>query len=842
MTDKKNLARETVCLSAFTYIALLFLFSACMKVDDSLTSTQLTIIDSEGILFESHGGSKTFEVESSRDWTAKVVSGNDWIDVSPTKGSNKTSKLTVIAKRNEGNTREGSFTITSSSLNKTITISQKGKDAPVLDYVTIKDIRDRFESSERSEIKIDESLLLKGVVISDKEGANRSAKRDGFIQDNAGSGIAFRVTQNETPYELGDELLINLNGATIRYFDYAGIVQLVFSKMDTEVVNQNVFVSPKEVTIDELEKGDYDGVLVKIKNVQFDEYESLSYYHEGNSTTRLLECADGSSIEVKTMKSASFGSETLPAGSGNIVGIASFCKEKWVLQMRNLDDVDEMSNKKDTRFVIEEPPVIESKITITALRTLLKDGAIYNEDSYIEGEVILNASKGNIINNKIYLADETAGVVLTFFTNEDVTTHLPLGAKVKVNLKGLKSKEINGLMQLGDDNTLSISAIEMVEQNSSTPLQPKPATIDELLLGKYQAELVKIEHVQFKNIEERYLDTPYIIDEKGNQLQVYTREEAHFAGRKVKEGMGTIVAVASVNQTPQLLIRSLDDLDDMKSDRFNDISDTPYITPSKKHITFNAKDGTENITINANVNWQVFNETPWLSVTPTAGESDEELTITASENEGEQRRATLIITNLDIIETIEVVQEGVIEEDSGLCEDLFFSEYIEGSSYNKYLEIYNGTGKVVDLSDYMVETYINGQTKAKYVERLFGFLKSGEVIVLENSRSYLYYDENSIVSTTTNFNGNDAVALVKAVGDTFVYVDIIGSIGEDPGKEWVDSNDKELTTLDRTLVRKPYVRKGITKNPKKGFPTLSTEWISYPIDTVDFLGSHSIEE
>ncbi|MDN5290186.1 MAG: hypothetical protein PWQ06_425 [Anaerophaga sp.] len=40
--------------------------------------------------------------------------------------------------------------------------------------------------------------------------------------------------------------------------------------------------------------------------------------------------------------------------------------------------------------------------------------------------------------------------------------------------------------------------------------------------------------------------------------------------------------------------------------------------------------------------------------------------------------------------------------------DLIISEYIEGSSYNKYLEIYNGTGQSVDLSDYEVHVFSNG--------------------------------------------------------------------------------------------------------------------------------------
>ncbi|MBT3468759.1 MAG: lamin tail domain-containing protein, partial [Opitutae bacterium] len=39
--------------------------------------------------------------------------------------------------------------------------------------------------------------------------------------------------------------------------------------------------------------------------------------------------------------------------------------------------------------------------------------------------------------------------------------------------------------------------------------------------------------------------------------------------------------------------------------------------------------------------------------------------------------------------------------------DLFFSEYAEGSSYNKYLEIYNPTGSPIDLSGYAYPSVSN---------------------------------------------------------------------------------------------------------------------------------------
>ena len=44
--------------------------------------------------------------------------------------------------------------------------------------------------------------------------------------------------------------------------------------------------------------------------------------------------------------------------------------------------------------------------------------------------------------------------------------------------------------------------------------------------------------------------------------------------------------------------------------------------------------------------------------------------------------------------------------------DLFFSEYVEGSSNNKALEIYNGTGAPIDLATagYNVQMFFNGNS------------------------------------------------------------------------------------------------------------------------------------
>ncbi len=67
--------------------------------------------------------------------------------------------------------------------------------------------------------------------------------------------------------------------------------------------------------------------------------------------------------------------------------------------------------------------------------------------------------------------------------------------------------------------------------------------------------------------------------------------------------------------------------------------------------------------------------------------------------------------------------------------DLFFSEYIEGTSNNKALEIYNGTGTTVDLGagGYNVQMFFNGSTSAALTLNLTGTIAPGDVYVLAQS-------------------------------------------------------------------------------------------------------------
>lgn len=180
------------------------------------------------------------------------------------------------------------------------------------------------------------------------------------------------------------------------------------------------------------------------------------------------------------------------------------------------------------------------------------------------------------------------------------------------------------------------------------------------------------------------------------------------------------------------------------------------------------------------------------------------------------------------------------KETGALASDLFFSEYIEGSSNNKALEIFNGTGAAVDLANYRVDLYsAPNTTPGNTLTFAAGtYLADGDVYVIANSSANsTILALADVTSTVTYFNGDDTLILVKIIGETEQFVDVFGCIGEDPGTAW---GTAPVRTAEQTLVRKNTVTGGVTANPSSGFPTLATEWDGFAQDTTDYLGSHTM--
>lgn len=95
--------------------------------------------------------------------------------------------------------------------------------------------------------------------------------------------------------------------------------------------------------------------------------------------------------------------------------------------------------------------------------------------------------------------------------------------------------------------------------------------------------------------------------------------------------------------------------------------------------------------------------------------------------------------------------------------DLIISEYIEGGNFNKAIELYNGTGKAVDLSAYSLEGYMNGNASSPLKVNLTGSLDHGKTYVINHKDAHadIKSKGNQVDSNVINFNGDDAIVLKK---------------------------------------------------------------------------------
>ena len=186
------------------------------------------------------------------------------------------------------------------------------------------------------------------------------------------------------------------------------------------------------------------------------------------------------------------------------------------------------------------------------------------------------------------------------------------------------------------------------------------------------------------------------------------------------------------------------------------------------------------------------------------------------------------------------------------CNELFISEYVEGSGNDKALEIYNPTAGPIDLSTYSIRRYSNGAQDytAGGNTSLIGTLAALDVHIVTNGQLTSTTNSPSVnpdlllladqpdgaYPAPTFMNGNDAIILAK--GD--VIIDIFGKIGEDPGTAWTNefpySGTGTWITSNHTMIRKPAVQTGVTTNPDFFDPL--AQYDTLPNNTWTNLGTH----
>jgi predicted extracellular nuclease len=194
------------------------------------------------------------------------------------------------------------------------------------------------------------------------------------------------------------------------------------------------------------------------------------------------------------------------------------------------------------------------------------------------------------------------------------------------------------------------------------------------------------------------------------------------------------------------------------------------------------------------------------------------------------------------------------------CQEVFISEYVEGSGNDKAIELYNPTANAINLSGYRIERFSNGDatSNAGGVTNLTGTIQPFSTFIIVNGQTVTQPNSpaaspalqamadqlDHAYPAPTYMNGNDAIVLYKNT----VIVDIFAKFGDASQNSnsigWsdqfpYDGSTGVVWTKDHTLIRKASVKKGVTVNPDPFIVT--QQWDSLPKDTWTNLGQHTCD-
>ncbi len=202
------------------------------------------------------------------------------------------------------------------------------------------------------------------------------------------------------------------------------------------------------------------------------------------------------------------------------------------------------------------------KLTIAQLRQLYQNSdVLFTGDQHFFGVITTDERSGNFYRSH-YVQDPTGAINIRVDNGIDFLE----GDSVRISLKGARLSAYNNMLQIDG----LIYGKNIVRQARGRSLVPRPVTVTQILAGGMQGQLIRLQGVQFlpAELNRTYADAANqssqnreLTDCDGNRIIVRTSGFADFAGTRVSQGNGSLVAIVSVfGTTWQLLLRNLDEV------------------------------------------------------------------------------------------------------------------------------------------------------------------------------------------------------------------------------------------------------------------------------------------
>ena len=310
---------------------------------------------------------------------------------------------------------------------------------------------------------------------------NLTSKKNVFVQDET-AGLQIRFTSDAT-FAFGDEVVIDLSGQELSYFDGALQANNV-PNGNVEVLSSDNKIDPKEVTVAEFMKNTYDAQYVALPDVQVVESDLGKTFVEGGAHTSInVEDITGHSFAIFSSKYTTFGNEQVPQGAGVLKGISTVNKGNMQINLTSQSDYAGMTDERfDGQGGDDPQPGEIEEVTIEEFLAKSEGETYYKLTGTVTD--IENDSWGNLT-----IEDETGNVYVYGVAKDEASvgggpSFSDLGVEVGdiLTIAG-KRASFNGSPQVGDAYYIS-------HKPGQGGDEPDPGEIEEVTVEEFLAKPV----------------------------------------------------------------------------------------------------------------------------------------------------------------------------------------------------------------------------------------------------------------------------------------------------------------------------------------------------------------
>ena len=780
----------------------------------------------ESVTFTKDGGEQTIRILSTRDWTAEITSTDgevDWLVVSPASGAPSTDSVSVVftAVPNSNEDRYATVTFKAGAVSATVSVSQPGEIAR--QYDAIADVRALYNGEN---VTITEDWTICGTVISNyrhaKSGGlnNATSQKTMVIQDET-AGITLYLAENNTDFALGDKVEVKVKDLTLQRYQN-GSLQIDAVPMDRVTkLTSGQQVEAKTISASELVTGEYESQYVAVTDVQVsdaDRGKTFVEYGPADSSHRSINfiARTGERFVLFSSAYSTFGKETVPEGSGTLKGIAAvYGGGTYQISITSTDDYAGLTGE---RFDEGEIPVISETTGDYNAWNAVGPLASFSDDFESITEKYQRYENDNWM----------------FYTSDgsDITT----GFKTEIFDKdGTKYISIAPFNSSADQ----VVAYALPPRADVTKADPKTFTFRKALYYRDNGDDSKLEVVVSSNFTGNFETATWTVIKdctipNDSKLNVYSEETVDLSAYSSASSLAIAIRYTGKSNTYRI-----DDVafgsgenqgggDEPDDPTIKKVSVDEFLKASVSGSVWYQLTG--EITDLYNTSYGNFTLVDGTGSVLVYGLTKEKV------SSNDQSFPELGLKEGDIVTLVGTRDEYngkaqvggpayYISHEEGETPDvpegdptaLIISEYVEGSGFNKYIEIANISDKTVNLASYALVLYSNGKTSPESTVALEGTLEPGAVKVYKHADAALTLPEgvDSESNTAVNFNGDDAIVLT-CNGEN---ADVVGYIGEKI--EW----GKDKTFRRKTTVTAPTTEFNID------------EWEQSSKDDVSGLGS-----